>query len=1318
MYLDYSKWEFDANGLPETPQLVLKTLGDKMLGIIPGVHNLKLNIKFSEPSEMTFDIPAVLDGEPTPFYDDVTGYKQIYTKCYGVYVIMNPETEADGIMEVKHVTGYSYEKTLESKKLFLEEGTFNFWSPASPTDTVLGRILEVAPGWSPGYVSPSLIGKYRTFDQYDDYLLSFMYSSAPEKYRCVFVFDTYKKTINVYDADEERPTLPIYLDFDNLIESIGIEEKSDELVTAIRPYGADELSIRNVNPIGTNWIYDLSYFIANGDIREPLASKWVSWRRSILNRQEYYRGLSGLRASATARLIAARATLTDLKGELDTLTAQQSVTIQAQAMEITAEGRAYQQSLLDDINRKIAAKKSEVAAQENTVSSIETELDPSNPSSYAGQIQSIARELSVTNYFTEEEYLELSHFFIEQDITEDTFVATDVDTTISGQSYPLSNNGLSVSGSAISGIDLTSEFGKRMYTMSGGIFSLSGANAISGDIIRGTLEVSGSSYVLSFYAGTLCVNDKTAASGMVTMSGTLSGFSTNVGPTTTRYPTDLGEDIYITTDEGTSLSFNASGSMYLTANVSDYQRYSVEMELYEWAVDTLDDVATPTYEFSVDSANFIFAQEFAPFRNQLELGKGVYLNIGGKHTITPYIIEFELNFEERNQFSIVFSNRFKRHDNVNTLKDMIESSYSASRSFDASKYIYNQTVGQASMVSKFMADSLDAAKNTILGASNQSVIINGAGIHVGGNSNYQLRIVDSMIAMSDDNWATCKMAIGHFASPEVGEYFGVNAEVIGGKLIVGNNLIIENTNDRGVMQFKVDATGAWLYNATFILQSWDASVFSARAAVQGGKIILDSDYGIVAGNGNLFTTSGTTVTPSFIDSSGNITFDSDGMPQNANFYLDIRDGSAYFRGNVKATSGKIGGFTIADDYLYAGSGSNYVAMNGSGTNANSMYAFWAGAENPNSAPFWVKKNGDIYVNNGTFKGTVSGASFNDRYGNPMMNGNYEFTADYLNLNGLNVGNGNFVVDRNGNVSVNGSITMAWGSSINWGNVKETNVWQNSAYNYADSAYGRANSAYNHADDAYDLAWDAWNEAYNMSISDREIFNILTGNGTLFGIFSDSTNNRLYINANYIRTGTIDADFVTLGCYYGGFCKGYGSTGVSYTYGSMMYGSAGAGKEPYFIVTNAGCRMSATAADFYISGGGIVASTEISVRSDRRVKKSIQYDMSKYEDFFMALKPTQYQMNNGTSGRFHTGFIAQDVERALLDTGLSTQDFAGLTIEKLDAGFTKEGITDDFYQLRYGEFISLNTYMIQKLYNTVDRLNSRIEELESKINSMS
>lgn len=1293
MYLDYSKLEFDDNGLPETPELVLKTLGDKMVGIIPGVFNLKLNIKFSEPSEISFDIPSVIDGQPNPFYDDVTGYKQIYTKCYGVYETLNPSTESDGVQEVKHVKGFSYEKTLESKKLFLEEGTFNFWNPASPTDTVLGRVLEIAVGWSAGYVSPSLIGRYRTFDQYDDYLLSFMYNQAPEKYRCVFVFDTYKRTINVYDADEERPSLPIYLDFDNLVESLDIEEKSDELVTAIRPYGSDELSIRDVNPIGTNWIYDLSYFIANGDIGEPLASKWVSWQRSILNRQEYYRGLTALRASSTARLTAAKADLADLNGELETLTAQQSVTIQAIAMEITSDGKAYQQTLLNDINNKINAKKAEISTQEAAVASIENELNPDNPSSYAAQIKAIVAELSISNFFTEAEYKELSNFLIEQDITEDTFVATDVDTTISGNSYPLSRQRLSITGSAISEIDLTSQFNKRMYTMSGGSFSLAGSTAISGDIIRGTLEVgSNGSYVLSFYAGTIRVNDKTASSGMITMSGSMSGLSTNVTTVTTRYPTDLGEDIYISTREGSSLSFTASGSLYLTASVSEYQRYSVEMELYEYAVGVLSDVATPTYEFSVDTGNFLFDQEFAPFRNQLELGKGVYLNVGGRQPITPYIIEFELDFENRNKFSIVFSNRFKRHDNVNTLKDMIETSYSTSRSFDASKYIYNQAAGQASMVSEFMNNSLDAAKNTILAAANQSVVINGAGIHVGGNSKFQIRIVDSMIAMTDDNWATCKMALGRFASPEVGEYFGVNAEVIGGKLIVGNNLIIENINDRGVMQFKVDATGAWLYNAVFVLESVNTSAFSARADTQevtGGKILLDPDYGIVAGDGALFNTNGTTVIPSFIDDSGSVVTDSEGMPANASFFLDIRDGSAYFRGKLKATSGQIGGFTIESDYLHAGSGSNYVGMNGSGTNSNSLYAFWAGGTNPATAPFWVKKDGSIYAVTGTFRGTVRGASFQNSSGTAMMDSSYKFKADYLNLKGIEVKNGNtttFKVDTYGNVTIRGNITMT-GGSISWSNINETG---SSAYKLALSADSAAADAQDTADDAIRAAGSA-----------ADTIKGWTYRGTT------------YIDGTKLYTGTVQASSLR-----GGEIALINSRGNES--GIISLTSATSGRYAVELSSNAALRLMADNGILHLGAYGnsawievrddaLAASHSFGSTSDRNEKEDIEYTLQAYSDFFDKLRPTSFRFIKSNAKR-HLGFIAQDVEQSLLESGIPTENFAGLIKEEKldDTGCRIQG--EYRYLLAYDEFIALCVDQIQKL-------KARICSLESKINSM-
>lgn len=1067
MYLDYSKLEFDADGIPETPELVLKTMSEKVIGVIPGVHNLKLNIKFSEPSEMSFDVPAVIDGGPNWIYDQLNGHKLIYTKHYGIYLLLNPTIESDGIAETKHIQAYSIEKTLDTKKFFLEEGTFKFYDQTNYMngDTIMGHIFEIATDWKPGYVSPSIAQKYRTFDQYDDYLLSFIYNTAPEKFRCVFVFDPYEKTISVYDADkplcdetvpgdEANSVLPIYLDFDNLLDAVDVEEKSDELVTAIRPHGADDLDIREANPIGTDWIYDLSWFMRTdkngeyiGDIPKALADKWTDWQRTILNNRERYRGLSAMRASATLSLLSAQAKLVDLKGELEALEAQQSVIIQAMAM------KSAEQSQLDSINAQIVSKEAEISSQQNVVDSYSTSVDTAK-----AQIDTIVQELDIVNYFTPEEYKTLSAYFVEQDITEETFVATDLDTGISGQSYTLSNEEVSISGSQITEIPLT-DFDKTMYTLTGGSFSFSGSHPITGDIIRGTLETkSDGNYVLSVYAGSIRVSGTSSPSGCITMAGVMDGFSNNIRPVTIDG---------ITTHEGSSLSFSSeSGFLYLTANVSEYKKYSVGLELYDYAVDVLKDLATPTYEFSVNSGNFIFADEFAPFRDRLELGRGVYLRLNHRdEPITPYIIEFEMEFEDRSAFSIVFSNRFKRPDEVNTLKDMIEKSYSSGRNFDASKYTYNQVTNQQAAVTQFMNGSLDAAKNTILAAANQSVLINGSGIHVGGDDKYQLRIVDKMIAMTDDNWAHAKLAIGLFKSDDIGEYWGVNAEVVGGKLIVGNNLVIENANDNGVMQFKVDSSGAWLNNSTFVLQN-----------DSGGKIIIDPKYGIVAGNGNLYATNGTTVAPSFINGDGTIEKDADGMPNNSNFYLDIRDGSAYFRGRLKAVSGEIGGFTIEEGYLHTGSGRNYVAINGSGTNANSAYAIWAGAASPASAKFYVKKDGTLYAKDGDFSGTLSAARVSGAL--TAADGN-----SWIVGCGININNGVFMVDQAGNVTMNGNLTLRNGS-ITWANLNSSVTSQiTDAMNTANVAHEEAVLAADEANDAWRAVRQLANGKYNGTFID-------------------------------------------------------------------------------------------------------------------------------------------------------------------------------------------------------------------------------------------
>ena len=109
-------------------------------------------------------------------------------------------------------------------------------------------------------------------------------------------------------------------------------------------------------------------------------------------------------------------------------------------------------------------------------------------------------------------------------------------------------------------------------------------------------------------------------------------------------------------------------------------------------------------------------------------------------------------------------------------------------------------------------------------------------------------------------------------------------------------------------------------------------------------------------------------------------------------------------------------------------------------------------------------------------------------------------------------------------------------------------------------------------------------------------------------------------------------------------------------------------------------------------------------SDRAKKQNINYDMSRYDALFDLLKPASFEFIDGTSGRTHTGFIAQDIEEILEDCGFTSQEFAAFVkAPVLDDQGQETGNYD--YFLRYGEFVPLCIYEIQQL-------KARIETLEA------
>lgn len=89
-------------------------------------------------------------------------------------------------------------------------------------------------------------------------------------------------------------------------------------------------------------------------------------------------------------------------------------------------------------------------------------------------------------------------------------------------------------------------------------------------------------------------------------------------------------------------------------------------------------------------------------------------------------------------------------------------------------------------------------------------------------------------------------------------------------------------------------------------------------------------------------------------------------------------------------------------------------------------------------------------------------------------------------------------------------------------------------------------------------------------------------------------------------------------------------------------------------------------------------------SDRNGKKDVDYDMGKYSGLFDRLRPCSFLRVNGTSGRRHHGFIAQEVREAMEAEEMSGMDFAGYVEWAGGCG------------LRYEEIIAMLVYEVQEI----------------------
>lgn len=1037
----------DAYGKYEQPTLFLTTLNDEHICPITHLLSFDANFQFNDVSEINISVPdkAWEDGQliENPCYDELVGMRKVMIQPFGAFVTINPQVSDDGSRRVKDVKCYSLEYTLNYKQTSPLQGTFQFHDPTGTSkDTITAMIQEWAPDWRFDVVPSKISSRYRTLDVSAQSVYSFLMNDCQSIYGAIFTFDTINKIIHVQDVEAEVDTVNIHLTRDNLIMDQNIEELSDEIVTCLGVYGADDVDIRPVNPLASTKIYNLDYLIQLGDIPADVAEAWRAWQTKFTVYQRLFSDLYSQYYNNQLLLNTQNSKLVDLQGELSAMKAVMDT--------YKTDVGGDHASEMVELQAQITAKQAEVDAQKVTVDSAAAQIKADQ-----NMMAEITKLCSFKSNFTEEQLAVISLYLKEDTLQESSFVLSTVaDSPAAIESITTANPfTVEITKADLYRADDYAELTEEEIDAMG----LSAAERAEIDQITASLnDAYLGHYFFNINTGYL---DITNTADTFDLTGTVTNSTLSYSDTanddgsydcmvafSVRNPSWNGDEVsysnalFVASGTLTGFTYTAdsdsvdidtmkftlnSGIVTLTCDSSIDMNVNALQELYEYGQHALAELAWPSYEFSIDSANFFAAKGFEQYQQEIELGKKVYIDFKDSLYLEPLLIGVQVDFMDIKKLQLEFNSKIRSQSPENLLADIIGQTAKTAASLDASKFNYNAFHNSTIQndVADLIEGALDIAKKNVINSTNQDILMNSQGIHLrklidpatGTFDPGEVRMTNGNIVFTNDGWDTASLAIGKIETPDGASTMGIVAQSLIGEVLIGNKLLIEATGpdhitglDK-VTHFRVDGQGASLANASFAIQG-----------TSGNQILLDPNFGIIAGKDGIFTMGESQLTYDFIDENGELIYDEAlykdydmKMPKESAFYFDIDTGSLAFRGDIYANNGYFKGTVNADSGYFKGTinvnDKFIVDKDGNVTadgNLKASNADITGKITATSGSF----TGTVTATSGSFTGSVTATSLN---------------CTNATVTGLVVGN---------NVLMGPNATISWGQVTGTGDI--------------------------------------------------------------------------------------------------------------------------------------------------------------------------------------------------------------------------------------------------------------------------------------------
>jgi hypothetical protein len=786
------------------PQVFLCKPNRTTIGKLTFAYNINLTVNLGKVNELTFDLPYQVDihhnfQRDTNIDNVRVQYliKLVYNGMTDWFIVDKISEAMDSNGDKKSIHAFSLAYQLINKRIR------NYQADSQTATQQLTTALANTT-WSVGTVDSSFDTMYRGMDISSNTILEVVYQIA-DTFSALVQFNSDSKTIDLLVPDNFGQDKGLNFKYGKYLKQLGNDIDTSNMITEIKAYGKDDLTIGAVNPTGSDGIQNLGFFLypfqrdsnknvisSSNYMSDDLCNAILDYEDLVNSYTDQYKSLLVQLTNAETTLTAKQTDLTNLINQLAII--NDNLDLQKSQKTLTIYNFTYTGSSVTKTTTLDSTNDYVVMMNASSVSNLTVKLDGTTKTLSANTWTVLGKLSGKTS-------------------TSVALSGSNSNSTVSIYVLQISSDEYSASGNDT---DLFNKYNDK--------YEQSLIDAKQKEVDSAQADVDGVQSQINTIVDTLSIEKNFT-------------------------PEQIEErDAFI-------ITYEWSDSNYIDAQ-----------SLYDEAVKQLQQLQSPPIAITIDIVNFLEVVESQREWDKLVLGDKVRISYDMFNLdVKAQITNIQYDFENAN-IKLTIANVKEIKDDKKKFLDNLYSGVSASKSVDMSKYKWDQGVTANTDFQNFLSNAMDATKQQIIAGVNETVTIDRRGIKITDATNPNNIVVAQagVIALSQDGgetWSTAIDPTGIYAPLLIGTIF------IGQDLQMQNNSGTMTFDDNGLTLTSTDNTKRVLINQTDGIKvqtsSDNGTTWKDQFYVNSSGQLIANGLGIYSSDGSTMLIDGTSKTIDF-----------------------------------------------------------------------------------------------------------------------------------------------------------------------------------------------------------------------------------------------------------------------------------------------------------------------------------------------------------------------------------------------------------------------------------------------------------------------